>query len=121
MTPGTHDGGRARTIRIYLRHHNDPDGKFTPMPSTCETDTEKGRVGCGGSIVFYRTYPNQKRMPFDGPPEVVPGTEVNIGDGGIVAFVFTKNVHFSTCPKRERPAPRPTTGFRDGRAAAAGE
>lgn len=116
----THDGGRAQTIRIYLRHHNDPDGRFTPTQGSCETDAEKGRVGCGGALTFYRTYPNQKRMPFDGPPDVVPGTEANIGDGGIVAVVYTKNVHFATCPKRQQPAERPTTGFRDGRALAAG-
>lgn len=120
MTPGPHDGRRAQQIRVYLRHHNDPEGRFTPQPGTCETDPEKHRVGCGGAIVFYRTYPNEKRMPFDGPPVVVEGTEVNIGNGGIVAKVYTENVHFATCPKRPRPADRPTSGFRDGRAAAAG-
>jgi hypothetical protein len=116
---GTHDGRRAQKIRIYIRHHNDPDGKFAPQQATCETDPEKHRVGCGGTIWFYRTYPNEKRMPFDGPPTVVDSTQML--DGSVIATVETHNVHFATCPKRERPAPRPTTGFRDGRAAAAGE
>lgn len=120
MTPGPHDGRRAQQIRIYIRHHNDPEGKFKPQQATCETDAEKGRVGCGGTVWFYRTYPNQKRMPFDGPPVVVEGTTAQMPDGGVVAKVETHNVHFATCPKRERPAPQPTTGFRDGRATAAG-
>lgn len=96
-----HGGQRAQSIRIYLRHHNDPEGRFTPKTASCETDEEKGRTGCGGQIKFYITFPNQRRMPFDGEARVVPGTEVNMGDGAIVANVWSDNVHFSTCPHRE--------------------
>lgn len=96
--PGPHGGQRAQTIRIYLRHHNDPEGKFTPKPATCETDEEKHRKGCGASIVFYITYPNQKRIPFDGAPRVVEGSEAVFGDGAVVGAVYTDNVHFATCP-----------------------
>lgn len=90
-------GRRPQTVRIYLRHHNDPEGKFTPKEATCETDEEKHRTGCGGSIKFFITYPNQKRMPFDGEP-VLAGEPVVLGDGAVVASVFNQNVHFSTCP-----------------------
>lgn len=95
-----HGGQRAQSIRIYLRHHNDPEGRFTPKTASCETDEEKGRTGCGASITFYITYPNQKRMPFDGPPQVVSGSEAVLSDGGVVAAVSNANVHFSTCPHR---------------------
>jgi hypothetical protein len=90
-------GRRPQTVRIYLRHHNDPEGRFTPKDATCETDEEKHRTGCGASIRFYLTYPNQKRMPFDGEP-VLAGEPVVLGDGGVVASVFNDKVHFSTCP-----------------------
>jgi hypothetical protein len=94
-----HGGQRAQRIRIYLRHHNDPEGKFQPKEARCESDADKGRTGCGATIWFYITFPNQKRMPFDGPPKVVENSEVSIGDGGIVAQVSTENVHFATCPQ----------------------
>jgi hypothetical protein len=103
---GTHSGARAQTIRIYLRHHNDPEGKFTPRELTCQDYTDgKGveQKGCGGTVWRYLTYPNQKAMRFDGPPIVVEGTEVNIGDGGIVASVQTSNVHYSTCTAKRKP------------------
>lgn len=98
--------GNRQAIRIVLRHHNDPDGKYLPQSARCETDTEKHRVGCGAGIVFYRTYPNDKRMPFDGAPDVVPNTEATLGDGAVVAWVFTENTHFATCPVRKQAAER---------------
>lgn len=88
---------RPQTVRIYLRHHNDPEGKFTPKDATCETDEEKHRTGCGAALRFFITYPNQKRMPFDGEP-VLAAEPVMMGDGGVVASVFNTNVHFGTCP-----------------------
>lgn len=115
-----HGGQRAQAIKIYLRHHNDPEKKFQPTQAVCETDEAKGRVGCGGSIFFYITYPNQKRMPFDGPPVVVDGSEVQMGDGGVVAQVYTDNVHFATCPAKKKAEPV-TSGFVDARSRAAGE
>lgn len=106
--PGPHNASRAQTIRIYLRHHNDPEGKFTPRELTCQ-DYKDGKgvehKGCGGTVWRYLTYPNQKAMRFDGQPIVVDGSEVNMGDGSIVASVRTENVHYATCTaRREQPA-----------------
>lgn len=107
-----HDGSRTQKIRVYLRHHTKPE--FNPEESSCQTDVEKHRVGCGARIIFYRTYPNEKRMPFDGPPVVVDATEVGTGDGGIVAYVLTDNVHFATCPhlahRRAQPSATSAAG-----------
>lgn len=101
-----HTGQRAQTIRIYVRHHNDPEGRFTPQDAICETNEEKGRTGCGAALRFYLTYPNEKRMPFDGEPLIV-GDAVQLGNGGVVASVENRNVHFSTCPHaRENDARR---------------
>lgn len=109
--PGPHDGRRAQTIRIYLKHHNDPDGKFQPREVSCQDYTDSKGVeqkGCGATVWRYLTFPNQKAMRFDGPPQIVPGSEVGIGDGGIVASVVTTNVHYSTCAAKKKPeAPPP--------------
>jgi hypothetical protein len=115
--PGPHDGSRATTVRVYLRHHTKPD--FNPQPATCSDDAEKGRTGCGASLIFYRTYPGEKRMPFDGEPRIKEGTEVNMGDGGIVAAVYSDNVHFATCPHYK--GRRPAASAHDPKAAAAGD
>lgn len=113
--PGPHDGRRAQTIRIYLRHHKDPDGKFQPREVTCQDYTDRQGVtqkGCGATVWRYLTYPNAKAMRFDGPPIVVPDTEVHIGDGGIVAKVETANVHYSTCGARKPQTPPTAPDFR---------
>lgn len=108
-TPG--DPNRPK-VRIFLKHHGKPE--FAPQPATCETDREKGRIGCGASIIFYRTYPNEKRMPFDAAPEVVEDSEATLGDGGVVAYVYSERVHFATCPRygnnATRQKPRPPAG-----------
>jgi hypothetical protein len=44
-------------------------------------------------------------MRFDGPPIVIEGSEVSIGDGGIVASVLNKNVHYTTCTAKKKPEP----------------
>jgi hypothetical protein len=113
-----HDGRRAQTIRIYLKHHNDPEGKFQPRERVCSDYEDPRRAGvvhkgCGATLQRFVTYPNQRGMLFDSPPHVVAGTEVQMGDGGIVANVTTENVHFGTCPMRQR-------GAADGKQAAAG-
>lgn len=105
-----------QAIRIYLRHHNDPDGKYKPKQGSCQDwEDRKGHIvkGCGGTTWRYVTYPNEKGMRFDGPPDVVPNSEVNL-NGAIVAEVYTDNVHFATCTARKRITPV------DGKAAAAG-
>lgn len=111
-----------QTIRIYLKHHTNPT--LAPRAVTCQ-DYENPRShatekGCGGSVLRYATYPRGKGMRFDGPPVVVEGSETNMGDGGIVAEVYTDNVHFATCPARQRKEPT-TTGFADTKQHAAGE
>lgn len=91
----------APTIRIYLRHHTKKG--LHPTARTCRDWTDRtGTVhrGCGFPVVRYATYPNQKTMLFNGPPRVVDGTTVALGDGGIVARVYTDNVHFATCSAR---------------------
>lgn len=111
--PEPHNASRAQQIRIYLRHHNDPEGKFTPKEVSCQDYTDsKGRQqkGCGGTVWRYLTYPNMKAMRFDGPPIVVEGTTVQIGDGGVVAKVETTNVHYASCGARHQEPP--TTDFR---------
>lgn len=112
-----HDGRRAQTIRIYLKHLNDPEGKFQPRERVC-SDYEDPRThvthrGCGATLQRFVTYPNAKGMLFDSAPHIVEGTQAHIGDGGIVANVTTENVHFGTCPMRQR-------GTADGKQAAAG-
>lgn len=103
---GVHDGSRAQTIRIYLKHHNDPEKKFQPRERVCsdyeDPRTKQLQKGCGATLQRFVTYPNGKGMLFDSAPKVVEGTEVNMGDGGIVANVYTDNVHFGTCPMRTR-------------------
>lgn len=116
---GTHDGSRAQTIRIYLKHHNDPDKLFQPRERVCsdyeDPRTHQTQRGCGATLQRYVTYPNRKGMLFDGPPVIVDGSEVAMGDGAIVANAYTTNVHFGTCPMRTRnPVP-------DARQRAAGE
>lgn len=113
-----HDGRRAQTIRIYLKHHNDPDGKFQPRDRVCSDYEDPRRAGvinkgCGATLRRFVTFPNEKGMLFDSEPVVVEGSEVSVGNGGIVASVYTANVHFGSCPMRQR-------GVSDGKAAAAG-
>lgn len=110
---GPHNASRAQTIRIYLRHHNDPDGKFIPREVTCQDFTDRKGIeqkGCGATVQRFLTFPNQKAMRFDGPPVVVEGTTVQLGDGGVVAEVRTDNVHYATCGARKPE--RPSTDFR---------
>lgn len=59
-------------------------------------------------------------MRFDSAPEVVEGSETNLGNGGIVAEVYTDTVHFATCRARKRAEPQ-TTGVADSRQHSAGE
>lgn len=123
---GPGDRAPRQSIRIYLKHHTNPT--LAPRTVTCEDYERKAtktrpawtEKGCGVKVIRYATYPNQKGIRFDSDPEVVPGTETNMGDGSIVASVYTENVHFSTCPAR-KPAERPTTGVPDGRHQFAGE
>lgn len=110
--------GKIQTVRIFLKHHNDPSGKYAPKMRTCETDPERGLVGCGGSIIRYTTFPKEKGMYFDGPPVVVQQFPVR-QDGAVIAEVETGNVHFATCPKRKgAPTALPST---DGQQRSAGE
>lgn len=116
--PGPHNTSRAQQIRIILRHHNDPEGKFTPKELVCQDyEDGKGKLqkGCGASVWRYKTFPNQKSMRFDGPPIVVPDTTVQMGDGSVVAKVETTNVHYGTCAARRQDPP-----VKDFRTAAAG-
>lgn len=106
-----------QTIRIYLRHHNNP--RFASWTKTCADYTQRdgrGRLiahqGCGATMLGYRTYPNEKPMYFDGPPEIVEQAPTR-QDGAVIAIVYTDNVHFVTCPRRHQAA-------YDGRARAAG-
>lgn len=110
--------GKIQTIRIYLRHHNDPEGKFTPVTRTCQDNAERGIKGCGMTITRYMTYPNQKGMYFDSAPKQV-GEPVMMGDGAVIAVVQTDNVHFATCPARKPAAAGPTTDFRQAQAGGA--
>lgn len=120
MTPNR--AGRVdkiQIIRIYLKHHNDPSGKYQPRTRVCETNTERGFVGCGQTVHRYVTYPNEKGMLLDGPPIVVQ--ETALGNGAIIAEIKTDNVHFATCPARARK-PRPeATPAADDKTRAAGE
>lgn len=104
-----------QAIRIYLKHHTNES--LAPRQVTCQDyddpRTKAQMKGCGGTVLRYATYPRGKGMRFDGPPEVVEGSETSMGDGSIVASVYTDNVHFSTCPARKRE--RPTTSVADGR------
>lgn len=118
---GVQAGMSRQTIRIYLKHHTNPS--LAPRSVTCQ-DYENPRTkatekGCGGSVVRFATYPRGKGMRFDSAPEVVEGSETNMGDGSIVASVYTDNVHFSTCPVRKRKEPEAATT--DSRQYAAGE
>lgn len=114
---------RRQTIRIYLKHHNNPRmGSWTKVCSTYEQRREvNGRfatttiIGCGATLIGYRTWPNEKPMYFDGPPVVKEQYPVR-QDGAVIADVYTDNVHWSTCPNRQRPA-----AAHDGRALAAGQ
>lgn len=119
--PPKAEGRKPPNIKIFLKHHNDPEGRYAPQSATCQDAPEKHRVGCGGSMVFYKTYPNEARMPFDSAPIVVQQFPVR-GDGAVIAIVETTNVHFATCPARkaEREKQRPTTGFADAKMRAAG-
>jgi hypothetical protein len=113
--PRPHDGRRAQTIRIYVRHHNDPAGKFTPREVECQ-DYEDGKgvqhKGCGARVQRFLTYPNQKAMRFDGPPAIVEGSQVTMGDGGIVVEVTTQNVHYATCAAKKAEEPQGSMDFR---------
>jgi hypothetical protein len=104
--PGAAEGSFERpsnTIQIFLRHHVDPEGKFTPRLVTCSDYTPPGtshvQKGCGGSVWRYLTYPREKAMRFDGPPVVVQQFPVR-QDGAVIALVSTDNVHYSTCPAK---------------------
>lgn len=104
----------ANTIQIYLKHHNDPEGRFAVKHKTCQDyETPGGQVllGCGGSIVGYKTYPREKSMYFDGDPIVVQQFPPR-QDGAVIAVVRNDNVHWATCPARNTP--------RDSKLAAAG-
>lgn len=116
--PRPHDARRAQTIRIYLKHHNDPDNKFQPREKVCSDYTDGKNVthrGCGATTLRYVTYPNEKGMMFDSEPRIVEGSEAHTGNGGIVAAVYVENVHFGTCPMRNR------SKLEDGKQAAGGE
>lgn len=108
-----------QTVRIYLKHHTNE--ALAPRSVTCQDYPSKKGIekGCGGTVLRYATFPNQKGMRFDSAPVVVEGSETNMGDGSIVASVYTDNVHFATCPARHR-APV-TTDVPDAKAHAAGE
>lgn len=110
-----------QTIRIYLKHHTNQN--LAPRQVTCQ-DYENPRTkatekGCGGLVIRYATYPRGKGMRFDSAPEVVEGTDTNMGDGSIVASVYTENCHFATCPARKREPV--AAGFTDARRDSAGE
>lgn len=101
----------ANTIEIFLKHHNDPDGRFAPKVKTCQDYEAPGRPvlpGCGGSIVGYKTYPREKSMYFDGPPVVVQQYPAR-QDGAVIALVRTDNVHWATCPARHPRTDVPST------------
>jgi hypothetical protein len=89
---------RVQTVKIYLDH---PTPGYTAEQGKCETDKEKGRIGCDAPITFYRTFPNEKRMPFDGPPVIVKQHSPR-DDGAVIAEVQTNNVHFATCRAKAR-------------------
>lgn len=107
-------------IQIYLKHHNDPDGRFSPKTKSCADFDRKGVVqkGCGGPVTRYVTYPKEKGMYFDGPPEVAEQFPIR-QDGAVIALVYTDNVHFATCPMRPKAA-KPAEPV-DHRALAAGK
>jgi hypothetical protein len=91
----------AQTIRIYLRHHTRP--QLRPTAKVCHDWTDRKGIthrGCGACVVRYVTFPNQKGIFFDREPRQ-SGEPVAIGDGGIVATVYTDQVHFATCGMRE--------------------
>lgn len=112
---GTKDPTR-QAIWIVLRDHNDPDGRYQVKEQTCQDWTDaRGHEhkGCGGTVWRYVTHPGGKAMRFDGPLDIVPGSEDRLGSQ-IIALVYTENVHWATCTARVRRAPV------DGKAAAAG-
>lgn len=92
-----------RGIQIYLKHFNDPDGRFQPRTNVCKSDEAAGRVGCGQTIQRFVTYPREKGMYFDGPPVIIEQFPVR-QDGAVIAVVATDNVHFATCPVRKDAA-----------------
>lgn len=100
--------GAAQTVRVYLRHHT--NDQLAPRETSCQDydDPRRGQQkGCGATVIRYSTYPRQKGMRFDGAVKVVEGSEVNMGDGGIVASVYTDNIHIASCTARPRPVPAP--------------
>lgn len=62
--------------------------------------TECRSARCGRPIVFYRTFPGNKAMPFDGDPLPV-AREVGPGGDEILSLPAALN-HFGTCPERDR-------------------
>ncbi len=109
---------KDQTIRIYWKHHNDPEGKFQPKSGSCQDWTDpRGTLhkGCGGAVIRYVTYPNEKGIRFDAVPDVV-GDLVVLTNGAVIATVKTDQVHFATCPQQRRKDPP----VRDFKAATAG-
>lgn len=94
----------ANTIQIFLKHHNDPDGKYTPKQKTC-SDYEDGKghlhKGCGGTVFRYVTYPRERGMYFDSAPIIVQQFPPR-SDGAVIALVSNENVHHATCPAKKQ-------------------
>jgi hypothetical protein len=54
--------------------------------------------GCGAKIVWVRTIPNLRPIPFDRDPQVVEDTGCR-NAGARVVWVSTDDTHWRTCPK----------------------
>lgn len=120
MANGPAREGKIQKIRIILKGRDAE--QFKPVTRICRDDEDRHIKGCGGTIIRYTTFPNQKGMYFDSEPVLVEMEGPNpdmVAGVGLVAWVYTHNVHWSTCPTRKPAAARSTTDFRQ--AAAGGE
>ncbi len=55
---------------------------------------------CGSPLTWYRTYPGDRAMPFDGDP--VPRSSHNTESGEVVVTMPAEDCHFRTCPNADQ-------------------